>query len=439
MATTDEMCRVSIRTADHEADFALPAHVPIAELIPAVVDLTGRDDFADSDPHLTRASGKALDMAATLAQCAIPDGELLILTSAAARPTPGVTFDVSTAVVEVVAGLTHLSWPTATRRAGRIVLSWTAAVLLVVLGGAMLDPNATRHAPIGAAAAVLAMTGAVAVRRDRTLATALGALAATFAGLTAALASPDHPGLPSFLLAMSASSAVSLVTWRLLDCAPLVFLPFAAVAIAAAAATVGAVAGWWPTAAAGPMLATVSLGTLAMSARLSVHSAALSTAGLSGTDLELRTGAAHQRLTAFIVTAAAAAALGTVVTAATAFRPVAATGFIAVVGSALLLQSYRRPDPYHVVTLMVSSGIAATSLIALCALKAPVSMPWLCGGLLAVGIGAGWFGQARQRRLPSAVRRAIAVLDVAVSAAIVPSAAAAAGVFTALPGVVGQA
>ncbi|SBS72877.1 conserved membrane hypothetical protein [uncultured Mycobacterium sp.] len=438
MAATDEMCRVSIRTADHEADFTLPARVPIAELVPAVVDLIGVDDFAGRGAHLIRTSGEVLDTAATLAQCGIPDGELLILTSAVARPAPVATFDVSTAVVDTVARLTRPSWPTATRRAGRIVLSWAAAVLLGVLGGAMLDPNATRHAAIGAVATVVALTGAVAVRRDRTLAAALGVLAATFAGLTAALASPDHPGLPSFLLAMSASSAVSLVTWRLLDCAPLVFLPVAAVTMAAAAATVGAVAGWWPATAGGPLLATVSLATLAMSARLSVHSAGLSTAGLPGTDVELKTRTAHQRLTALIVTAAAAAALGAVVTAATAVRPVAATGFIAVVGSALLLRAYRRIDPYHVVILMVSSGIAATSLIGLCALTAPASMPWLCGTLLAVGIGAGWFGHARQGRLPSVVRRAIGVLDVAISAAIVPSAAAAAGVFTALPGV-GQA
>jgi type VII secretion integral membrane protein EccD len=435
MAATDEMCRVSIRTADHEADFTLPAHVPIADLIPAVVDLTGKDTYASGEPHLTRTSGEVLDMAATLAQCAIPDGELLILRSAAARPAPVVRFDVSTAVVDTVASLTRPSWPTATRRAGWIVLSWAAAVLLVALGGAMLDPNAPRHAAIGAAVAVVALTGAVAVRRDRTLATALGVLAATFAGLTAALASPDHPGLPSLLLAMSASSAVSLVAWRLLDCAPLVFLPLAAAAMAAAAATVGAVAGWWPATAGGPMLATVSLATLAMSARLSVHSAGLSTAGLSGTDLDLKTRTAHHRLTAFIAAAAGAAAVGAVVTAATSVRPMAATGFIAVVGSALLLQSYRRVDPYHVVTLMVSSGIAATSLICLCALKAPVSTPWLCGGLLAVGIGAVWFGQAGPRRLSPAGRRAIALLDVAVSAAVVPSAAASAGVFAALPGV----
>lgn len=223
MAATDEMCQVSIRTADHEADFTLPAHVPITELIPAVVDLIGKDDFVNAEPRLTRASGEALDMAATLAQCSIPDGELLILTAAADRRAPVIRFDLTTAVVDAVAGLTPPPWPAANRRAGWIVLGWATAVLLTLLGRAMLDPNAARHAAISAAAASLALTGAVVVRRDPTLATTLGVLATTFAGLTAALAVPGQPGPPGFLLAMSASAATSLVAWRLLDCAPLVF------------------------------------------------------------------------------------------------------------------------------------------------------------------------------------------------------------------------
>jgi hypothetical protein len=234
---------------------------------------------------------------------------------------------------------------------------------------------------------------------------------------------------------MSASSAASLLAWRLLDCAPLVFLPLAAVTMAATAVTAGAVAGWWPTAAVGPMLSVASLTILAVAARLSVHSAGLSTAGLSGTDLDVRTRTARHRLTALIATGAAAAALGTVLTAATAVRPVLSASFIAVVGSALLLRSRRQADPYHVVILTVSSGIATVSLISLSAVKAPVSTPWLCAGLLAVGTGAVWFGHGGQWRLPQAVRGAITVLDLAVSAVAVPSAAVAAGAFAALPGI----
>ncbi len=68
MAATDEMCQVSIRTADHEVDVTLPAQVPIAELMPAVVDLIGKDEFAGREPRLTRVSGEVLNTAATLAQ-----------------------------------------------------------------------------------------------------------------------------------------------------------------------------------------------------------------------------------------------------------------------------------------------------------------------------------------------------------------------------------
>ncbi|WP_319430826.1 type VII secretion integral membrane protein EccD [Mycobacterium sp. RTGN5] len=435
MAATDEMCQVSIRTADHEVDVTLPAQVPIAELMPAVVDLIGKDEFAGREPRLTRVSGEVLNTAATLAQSAIPDGELLILTSAAVRPVPVPRFDAGTAVVDAVAGLIHPSWPAAGRRAGWIVLCWASAVLLVLLGFATLNANAPRHAAIGAAATALALAGAVAVRRDRALASTLGVLAAALAGLTAALASPVHAGLASFLLAMSAGSATSLLAWRLLDCAAVVFLPLAAATMAASAATVGAVAGWWPTTAAGPMVVTASLATLAVSARLSVHSAGLSTADLSGTDLEVRTRTAHDRLTALVMTAAAGAPLGAVVTAATAVRPGVAAGFIAVVCSALLLRAYRQSDPYHHVALVISFGIAMTTLIVLCAIKSPVNTPWLCGGLVAVGAGAVRFRHGGRWRLPPSVRGAITVLDLAVSAAVVPSAAVAAGAFAALPGI----
>ena len=438
MAANDEIRRVSIRTADHEVDFALPAHLPIAELVPTVVDLIGGDDFSSGEPHLTRVCGEVLDPAATLAGCPISDGELLILTAAAVAAAPVARFDASTVVVDSVAGLTHPPGTNTGHRACWVVVCWSAAVLVVLLGRAMLDPNATRHAAIGAAAASLALAGAVAVRRihrDRAGAVGLGVLAAALAGLTAALASPGRPGLPSFLLAMSAISAASLLAWRMLNCAPLVFLPLAAVAMTASAVTVGAVAGWWPVTAAGPMLAMGSLAALAVSARLSVHSSGLSTAGLSDAELEVRTRTAHHRLTALIVTAAVAAALGAVVTAATTLRPVVAAVFIAIVGATLVLRACRHDDSYHVAALSVSSGIAATSLIGLSAIKTPPSTPWLCGGLLLVGAGAAWFGRRWPWRLSAASRRVISLLDLAVSAVVVPSAAAAAGAFAALPAI----
>jgi type VII secretion integral membrane protein EccD len=437
MAAADEMCQVSIRTTDHEVDITLPAHIPVGELMPTVIDLIDEGGCGGHDPHLTRVCGEPLDPATTLAQCAIPDGELLILTTAA-QPAPVPRFDASTAVVDAVAGLIHASRPAVSHRAAWAVMWWSAAVLMALLGSALLVPNATRHAAIGAAATLLALAGAVAAHRahrDRTGAVGLGVLAAALAGLTGALASPGRPGLPGFLLAMSAMSSTSLLAWRLLNCAPSVFLPLAAVTMTASAATVGAVAGWWPATAAGPMLAMGSLAALAVSARLSVRSSGLATADLSDTDLEARARTARHRLTALIATSAGAAALGAVITAATTLRPVVAAAFITLVGAALLLRVCRHDGRHHAAALVVSSAIATTSLIGLCTIKAPPSTPWLCGGVLLVGAGAVCVGRRRPWRLSPAAQRVISVLDLAVGAAVVPSAAAAAGAFAALPGI----
>jgi type VII secretion integral membrane protein EccD len=437
MAAAEEMCRVSIRSAEHEADFTLPAHIPIAELVPTVLDLIGGDDFGGRALQLTRVCGDPLDPTATLAQSAIPDGELLILTTAV-RPEPVPRFDPSTAVVDTVARMTLPSWTATRHRAGWVVAWWTAAVLVVLLGHATLGPNAARHAAVGAAAAVLALVGAVCVyhaHRDRAGAVGLGMLAAAFAGLTAALASPGRPGLPAFLLAMSAMSMTLLLGWRLLDCAPAVFLPAAAITMTASAATVGVVSGWWPATAAGPLLALGSLATLVVSARLAVRSSGLSTDGLSDTQLEIRTRTAHHRLTVLIATAAGSADLSAVITAATTPRPGVAAGFITIVAAALLLRTRHHDDPYHVAALTVSSCVALTSVFGLCAIASPLSAPWLCAGLLIVGAGAVWLGRRGPRPLSPAWRRMISLLDLVVGAAVVPSAAAAAGTFASLPGI----
>jgi hypothetical protein len=330
MTATDEIRRVSIRAADREVDVVLPARVSVAELVGEMVDLAGGGDLAGHDPHLTRVSGEVLDPAATLSQCAIRDGDLLLLASAA-RPESVPRFDVSTAVIDAVASSTPV----------------------------------------------------VAVPRERAAA-AIGVLAVALAGLSAGLAAPGHLGLPSFLLAMSAMSATSLSVWRLLDCAPVVFLPLAAVAMTVSAAAVGAVAGWWSMSTVGPILGLASLALLAVAARLSVRSSGLSMPGLPDADIEARARTARQRRRMLVVTATEGAALGATVTAATTTHPFAAGIFIAVIGSALGLRACRTTGRWP---------------------------------------------------LPPTVRRAIAVLDLAVGAAVAPSAAAAAGAFTTLPGI----
>lgn len=388
MVASAETCHVSIRTVDADVDVTLPSYIPIAELMPAVVDLVGTVPSAGSCLHLARVSGEPLDPAATIAHYGIADGELLVLTAAAPAPASPPRFDTSTAVLEATAALQAARLITG-RRAGRIVTCWCAAVGMVLVGHATLEANTTRP-PAGTA------------------------------------------GCAIFLLAMSAIAATSLLTWRLLRCAPLVLFPIAAVAMTAAAAAVGAVGRWWSTAAVGPMLTTISLATLAGSTFLTVRSSGLATAELPDSELQARATAARHRLLLLVITAVSAAALGTVVTAATTQRPAIAAAFIAVVAATLILRAARTPDPYSFVVLLVSSGIATTTVVLLCSVTLPSSTWWLCAGLVAVGAGG-----LRPCRLPAGARRAIAVLDFVVGAAVVPLAAAAAGAFPTLP-VIGQ-
>ncbi|WP_199203244.1 type VII secretion integral membrane protein EccD, partial [Mycobacterium sp. shizuoka-1] len=420
MASTHEMCRVCIRSADREVDCTLAAHVPIAEMVPIVVDLLGSNEFAGTEPQLARLCGEFLDPAATLAQCAIPDGEVLTLT--AARPVPpDIRFDPSVTVADAVHRLASPPQSAAGRHAGRIVVCWAAAVLAALLGSRIGDPGTARHVTIGGAAAALALVGAMATRRGqraRADVAGLGALAAGFAGLTAVLACPDRSGVARFLLATSAIAAVSLLGWRLLNCAPVLFLPLAAVAMTASATTTGALAGWWPVTAVGPILVMVALTTLAVAPRLAVRSSGLSTAGLSDPELETRAEIAHHRLTAATVTGAGTAALGAAFTAATALRPVPAASFLALVGMTLMLRVRCGDSPYRSAALLVSSAVVVTAMI-LCAAEIPAGTPWLGGAILAAGALGAWLGSIRPVRLSAAARRVVAVVDLAVGAATV--------------------
>ncbi|BBX06278.1 type VII secretion integral membrane protein EccD [Mycolicibacterium aichiense] len=431
MTAADQTCQVSIRTGDRETDISLPSGIPIAELMPAVVDLIGAAQFHGTDPHLTRVCGQRLDAQTTLAQAAIHDGDLLILSTAAATaPLP--RFDISGAVADVVAALPEPRWRFLRRSGGLCLLAWAAAAVLALLGRAIADPTASPHPVVATAAALLAMTGAVTVHRvaaDRVTVVSLGVLGIAFAGLSAALLPMGPPAMPTFLVAMAAIGSVSLLAWPLLGCATEVFLPMAAVAMAGVMATMGAVAGCWPAEASGPMLVIGSLGVLVVSARLSVHSSGLAAAGLADADVQARSRLAHHRLNLIVATAAAAAAVGAAVTATTTSHSLLAAIFLAIIAMLLLLRSVRERVACRVVAQSISSAVTATLLVGLCAVTTPQSTPWLCGALALVAACAMWVAHRGPVCTSPVVRRAVSVVELMLGAAVVPGGCAAAGMF----------
>lgn len=425
---------MSIRTADHEADVVLPTHIPIGELMPAVVELIGTDQSSGRAPHLTRVCGERLDPAATLAQYAIPDGELLILTTDV-RPAPIARFDFSAVVEDEVAAMPPAAWRITRRVGGWCTLGWASTVLLVLLGRPLLDSGASRHPVIGALTSLLMLAGALAAQRaepTQTGAVSMGVLAAGFAGVTAALSTPGRPGVSALMLAMAAMAVTALLAWRLLDCAASVFLPVAATTMAATAATMGAVIGWWSTTAVGPMLVAASVAILTVSARLAVRSSGLTTTGPTDGHLKALARAAHHRLTVIVVATAWTAALGAVLTAATADNPGAAAALIAILAGLLLIRAVRDRDPYRVAAHSFSFGIAVTALAVLCSVEAPQCIPWLCGALLTIVAGTAWLARREPAGFSPAMHRAVSTLDLILGAAIVPASCAATGAFAGL-------
>jgi type VII secretion integral membrane protein EccD len=420
---TAEMCRVSIRSAHRDTDLALPADLPLCEVIPSVVDVVGAE-VCGRDVHLVRADGDVLDAARSLAQCGVHDGEVLILT-AATEPPHRAPFDLCDSVVDAV-GRTDSDVPARHPTTAVVGTLWSAAAVAVVLGHNAFDAT-TGNVGAGCATAISALVGAVVLRRDPPLAVPLGVVAAALAGLSAALA---VPALPGFMLAMSAVSATSLLAWRLLDCGTGTFLPLGGMTMAAAAAAFAEHLGLLPTAGIGPVLTMASLAVLAVAPRLATRLSGLS-ASVWPDDVERRAASARRVLTGLVTAAAATSALGTLVTAVLSVRRLEAATLIAAVAAILLLRSRTHADPCRAAALLISAGVAVSVFVGLVAVSAPWTTTWLCGLLIAGAVIVMVLGSTDLSVSPAA-EQMMAAVEWAAGAAIVPLACATAGFFTAI-------
>lgn len=150
--------RVAVHTGTHHADLSLPADMPVAALIAAVVDIMGVTS-AVPRPHRLGLPGRApLDNAKTLAQQGIRDGSVLVLSSAD-DIAPAPRFDDPAAqVAATVAATAHLWTPVARRLAGALAASGLAGVAgFVAVPGGPGTPNAWLAVAAAGTAAVLAV------------------------------------------------------------------------------------------------------------------------------------------------------------------------------------------------------------------------------------------------------------------------------------------
>ncbi|MFI0722433.1 type VII secretion integral membrane protein EccD [Streptomyces sp. NPDC021224] len=235
-------------TPDSRADVALPDDLPVADLRPDILRLSGQvqDAAEPTGYHLVRRDGTPLDPALSLSAQRVLDGEFILLRTIATSLPPAVHDDVCDAVsAATVRGRRHwtddLTRPTALTG---------GAVLLAALCWVLWQTDPVRHDMHGPPGVVAAVTGTVlaacaAVRArvygDRTAAAALGLAAMPYllvagAGLTAPAA--DHGA--GRLQLLSGCATVLVASAVLVAVLPAGDAPFVASAVVAAAGALGA-------------------------------------------------------------------------------------------------------------------------------------------------------------------------------------------------------
>lgn len=214
-------CRVTVVAPDGRVDVALPEDIPVADLYPEILRLSGQGPApgAPVGYHLVRRDGSVLEGSRSLAAQRILDGELLSLRPFSESLPPAVFDDVSDAVASAVARDRTL-WSDGLMRASGLL---GGSVLLVLLAFVLWtsDPLHDMHGLPGILAGVagvllLALAGVRArVYDDRGSAVALGAGAMANAAVAGSgllsLADGQGIGKLQFLLACATVLVVSVI------------------------------------------------------------------------------------------------------------------------------------------------------------------------------------------------------------------------------------
>lgn len=250
-STATGFCRVTVVAPDSRIDVALPEDVPLADVYPEVLRLSGQT-LADGAPtgfHLVRRDGTVLDSSLPLLAQQVRDGDLLSLRPFADSLPTAVYDDVAEAVATAVAADRTLWSPSLMRGAGLI----GGVVLLALLGFALWfsdlqhDMHSLPGLLSGVVAVVLVALAGVRARvyDDRGSALALGLAALPHALIGGSgIVAPDlgsGPGRIQFLIGCIAVLAASVLLTALMPGGDAPFVAATLVAAVGTLATFGAV------------------------------------------------------------------------------------------------------------------------------------------------------------------------------------------------------
>lgn len=382
-----QLCRVALSVGGVNIDLALPAGVPVAELVPNIVDLLAAEGYRHclsptiAAYRLFRPGGPALNGSKSLAQHAITNGTLLTLASAAGEvPTPRFDDPAEQVAATIRAGSTPWS-----RQAARATSMATAAILA-------------------------AIAGFVAV--------------------------PGGPGAPNLLLATAAATTIAALALHLGGAGPTPTALCCLATLGAAAALV-AVLGGIPLQSVSAVTAPTALALLRVAGRLSLMINGIGRLPEDqSADLKDVTIRAHQQLTGLVAGLAATATLAMLGTlASTTINRAPPWGVIALataLGAALLLQARSHTDRSQIMALVGGSVVTVGGALVTAAAAMSTHSPWL-GAAVAVISGAAMYLGCGPAPSPAAARM-VELLEYPVLIAVAPLTVWACGCYASIRG-----
>ncbi len=451
-ATEPGRRRVSVHAGAGVADLTLPADVPVAVLIPSIVDMVDRDggdDGADACParryELSRPGLPALAASTTLADNGIRDGAVLVLSRPPAPVAAVRHDDAAQAVSEAIAAAAPAWGRRETRLAGAI-----AAICLTGTGVLALIRNAFTRNDFGtcwvaACAGLVALLFAVIAQRafrDAIAALGLSLIATAFAAVAGFLAVPGIPGIANALLAATAAAATSVSAMLASGCGTVTMTATSCFAAVVAAAALAGVITSAPAATLGSVSALVSLGLLGVAARASIALAGLSPrlapepddGGAPG--LAAKARRADDWLAGLLAAFSSSAAVGAVVTVLAGAPRWCCIAFGALVAALLLLRSRHNDGRRTLVFVVTGMAITATTFGA-AAIHAPEHGPWVAAGAAVLAAAAMCLGfVAPALSLSPVAHRCVELSESAALVALVPLTCWICGLYGAVRGLI---
>ncbi|MFI5502035.1 type VII secretion integral membrane protein EccD [Nocardia asteroides] len=279
-----DLARVTILAKHTQVDMAIPVDVPVALVIPSVVDMVAQhsrsNDF-DNDGEryepaewvLARIGHPPFSNSLSLGEHGVRDGELLMLESAShTAPTP--LFDDIMYNVAIADAEHYRSWTPKTARVTGSVLA--AITMLVGCFGLLAAPAALPFWVTGSLALLVAILCVVAgtvlsrMYGDTSAALVIGgcSLPAAFTG--GMLLVPDHYGWAHLLFGFALLGATAVLAWRVTGVGLALFIGTAAISVFAVPAALVGLLTDQPVKAIGAVVAAAGLTGLSLAPRVSM-------------------------------------------------------------------------------------------------------------------------------------------------------------------------